>query len=330
MRQPVISLAALGAVAMSLSLTPAVSYAQAEAYPNRAVRLVVPFAPGGGTDVLARIVAERLANELGQPIVVDNRAGAGSQIGVDSVAKATPDGYTVLFGPADGLSILPALRPTVPYDSVKDFTAVARVATSPFVISINPAMKAATFEALMAEARARPGEIRYGTPGIGSIGHLAMEWLQSKTGTKLSHVPYKGGGPALVGFMSGDTEAIISSTKLVQNAVESGKARMLAQTAIVPQPDIPKVPTLDGLGLKDFEVVSWFGLLVPAGTPQPVVDRLDKAVANITRDPDFAKKMIESGSTAAYLPPKEFGAFIEQDRSRWMGVVKDAGIKIEP
>mgnify|MGYP003582609589 CR=1 FL=1 len=327
MRQPARILIALCSTMALLASTPV--NAQAKTYPDRPIRLIVPFPPGGNTDLLGRLVAQKLSDRLGTAVVVDNRAGAGSQIGIETASKAAPDGYTLLFGPADGMSILPALRSKLPYDPIKDFVPVARIATSPFVYSVNSKLSVDSLETFLAEARKKPGTIRYGTPGIGSIAHLAMELLQSRTGTQFSHIPYKGGGPALAGFLAGDTEAMVSSQALIRVPAQAGQVHMLAQTGPDRHPSMAAVPTTKEAHIADVEVVSWFGLFAPSGTPTDVVERLTKISSDISRDADFAKRMIDTGSVAAYLAPAEFGEFVAQDIRKWAGVVKAAGIEVD-
>lgn len=304
-------------------LTPAL----AQPYPQKTVRLIVPFAPGGGTDTVGRLVAQQLTERLGQSVIVDNRPGAGSQIGVEAAAKADPDGYTLLFGPADGLAILPALKKT-PYDPVKDFTPIARVATIPFVFTVNAKLPVQTIGELVAYSKANPGKVRYGTPGIGSIAHLTGELLAARTGAQLTHIPYKGGGPALAGFRGGEIEMIIGAPRLVQKQAEAGFARMLAQTGAVRHPLIPEIPTMAQAGTSDFVVDSWFGVLGPAKMPPEVVRRLAAEVRAIVEQPAMQKRLQDASGYAAHLGPEEFGRFIAQDWRKWSEIAKSAGVSL--
>ena len=297
-------------------------------YPKRTITMIVPFAPGGGTDTVGRIVAQQLTERLGQTVIVENRPGAGSQIGVDSVAKADPDGYTLLFGPADGLAILPALKRT-PYDPVKDFAPIARIATIPFVYAVNAKVPATTMAELIAYGKANPGKITYGTPGVGSVAHLTGALLSARTGMPLVHVPYKGGGPALAGFMGGEIAMIIGAPRLVQKQAEAGQARILAQTGAERHSLIPQIPTTAEAGIPDMVVVSWFGVLGPAKLPTPIVTRIASELAVIVAKPEMQKRLVDASGQAALLGPAAFAKFIADDLARWTAVAKAANISLQ-
>ncbi len=300
---------------------------QAQDYPSRPVRLIVPFPPGGTTDTLARVFSQFLQERIGQPVVIDNRGGAGSQIGVEAGARATPDGYTLLFGPADGLSLLPAVKKKVPYDTAKDFTPIAFVARSPLAYAVSTKLPVNTLAELIAYAKAKPGALRFGSAGFGSILHLGMELLRVHVRLDMLHVPYKGGGPALQDLIAGQIDMMSAGPVGIAKRAEAGQLRILGQTGPTRHPLIPNVPTTTELGMPEVMVVSWFGILGPAGLPQPVVERLSKDVAAVVDLPTVKQRFIDVGCEADKMSPAEFGQFIAAETRKWAGVVKAAGIQ---
>lgn len=300
---------------------------QAQDYPSRPIRLIVPFPPGGTTDTLARVFSQFLQERIGQPVVIDNRGGAGSQIGVEAGARATPDGYTLLFGPADGLALLPVVKKKVPYDTAKDFTPIAFVARSPLAYTVNPKVPVNTLAELVAHAKAKPGALRFGSAGFGSILHLGMELLLVQARIDMLHVPYKGGGPALQDLIAGQIDMMSPGPVGIAKRAEAGQLRVLAQTGPTRHPLLPNAPTTAELGMADVLVVSWFGVLGPAGLPQPIVDQLSREIAAVLDQPAVKKRFIDVGCEADKMSPAEFGQFIAAETRKWAGVVKAAGIQ---
>ena len=315
-------------VAMMAIVTPSVfpAVAVAQDYPNRPIRLIVPYPPGGTTDALGRVFAQALQERIGQPVVVDNRAGAGSQIGVESGARAQPDGYTLLFGPSDGLAILPALKTRLPYDPHKDFTPIALLARSPLVFASGMHVPVKTLPEFVALAKAKPGALRFGSAGIGSIQHVAMELLRVSTGIELVHVPYKGGGPALTDLIGGQIDLVDPGPVGIAKRGEAGQLRVLAQTGPQRHPLLPNAPTTTELGMPEVLVVSWFGLLGPPGLPQSVVERLIKDTSAVLEQPALVQRFVDVGCEVSLLGPAAFAEFIAAEIRKWTRIVDAAKI----
>jgi len=301
----------------------------AQDYPNRSIRLIVPYPPGGTTDALGRVYAQALQERIGQAVVVDNRPGAGSQIGVEAVARAPADGYTLLFGPSDGLAVLPALKKRLPYDPLKDFTPIALVARSPLVFASGMHVPARTLGELVALAKSRPGMLRFGSAGLGSIQHVAMELLQVSAGVSLAHIPYKGGGPALNDLIGGQIDVVDPGPVGIAKRGEAGQLRVLAQTGPSRHPLLPHTPTTTELGMPDVVVVSWFGLLGPPGLPPSIVERLARETAAVLDQPAVVQRFIDVGCEASLLAPAEFAEFIAAENRKWARTVAAAKIPLQ-
>lgn len=297
----------------------------AQKWPARPVRIVVPFAAAGATDLAARAVAQALSERLGQPFVVDNRPGAGAMLGTDYVAKSQADGYTLLFGSSDGLSIGPQMKRRLPYDPIGAFTPVALVAYVPIVYIVNAAFPAKNLGELLAAARARPGDIRYGSAGVGSILHMAGALLEVRTGTTLKHVPYRGGAPMLSDLAAGQIEFGMATAELAQRF--AGKVRAIAQASPTRHPLLPDVPTTAEAGVEDLIVVSNFGVVGPAGLPASVVSRLAGELSALADSKPFQQKMIEIGGVASYESPLLFSRRIAEENRKWKTLI--AAAKIE-
>lgn len=315
---------ALGITFVAAIAAPA-SYAQT--WPSRPIKLIVPFGAGGATDVVARLVAENLGERLGQPIIVENRPGAGAQIGTQLAAKEAPDGYTFLFGSSDGLSIVPQIRKKKPYDPIKDFTPVAQVARVPIVFIVNGKFPVTSLKELVAYAKSKPGEVRYGSAGNGSILHLANALLEVKTGTTMTHVPYKGGAPMMTDLAAGHIEIAAATAELAKRF--AGQVRAIAQADTVRHPLLPDVPTTGESGFSDLLVVSSFGLVGPAGLPRSIVDRLAKELAAITETKSFQQRLIGLGAVGSFLPPEAYGQYIADENRKWGQLVKDAKLPLD-
>jgi tripartite-type tricarboxylate transporter receptor subunit TctC len=298
--------------------------AAAEPYPSRPIRFIVPFPPGGGNDIVGRIVAIKLGEGLGQQVVVDNRGGAGGTIGTDITAKAAPDGYTMLVNNIS-LAVNHTLFPKLPYDTLKDLAPVSLLGRQPNIVVVHASVAAKSMRDLLELARAKPGQVNYGSGGIGTASHLATEMLKLMTKTDMVHVPYKGLGPALVDLVGGRLHVIVSTMASALPQVKTGKIRPLAVTTSQRSAFFPELPTMDEAGVKGYEFSTWYGLLVPAGTPQAIVDRLNaetrKALASALVKEQFAAQGIEP---AASTPPA-FAAYLRSEVSKWGKVVKASG-----
>lgn len=319
--------AALAVVFLGMAL-PVRSPAFAEdVYPSRPIRIIVPFAPGGSTDALARIVADKLSSVLGQAAVVENRPGAGGNIGMNSVARSAPDGYTLALV-SSSLVINPALYPKVPYDAVADFEPISYVASAPSVLVVPTSVPAGSLAELVALGKKPPG-LLYGSPGIGTAQHLAGELFKVAAGIELTHVPYNGAGPVVTAVLSSQVQMAFASLPSVQSFVAQGQLRTLAITSLTRSPAAPDVPTFDELGYKGFEVDHLQGLLAPKGTPRPIVERLSTAVRRVLQMPDVVDKLAKLGFEPVGNAPGEFAGQITVQLVKWDKLIKQAGIKLQ-
>ena len=309
-------------------LASAVSLAQTEAYPARPLRMVVPYPPGGFTDILGRLVSDRLGARLGQPVVVENRGGGGSVIGTDIVAKAAPDGYTLLLVAPD-IAINESLVARLPYSASRDFAPVMHAAWSPVVLVTHPSVRAASVQELIELARAEPGKLNFASGGNGTGAHLMLELFKSRAGIDVVHVPFKGVGPATAGLLGGQVSGMFLQMAVARPHVAAGKLRGLATPSPKRSPAMPDLPTVAESGLPGFEAVPWFGFVVRAGTPQPIIGRLNTELAAVLQQPDVRKQLADSGAEAVTGTPAEFGAFIQSEIARWARVVKESGAKID-
>jgi len=297
------------------------------AYPTKPVTLVVPFPPGGALDIVARALADEMRKHLGQPVIVENRAGAGGTLGSGVVARAAPDGYTVLLGSVATHAIAPGLYRKLAYDALKDFVPITQVTRSPLLVASSAKLNVATLPELIAAARAQPGKLNYASTGNGTAVHLAGEMLKSTANLDVVHVPYKGGSEAITALMTGESAYMVVNVELVLPQVRGGKARALAVTGPRRLPILPDVPTLREAGLAGAEVTTWFGLFAPAGTPRAVVDRLqhDAAASLQTLTANFAAQ----GDEAVGSTPDQFAEFVRAEHAKWGKVINDFGVKIE-
>ncbi len=320
--------AALSLVAAFATLTPQAGTA-ADAYPAKPIRFVVAFPPGGGTDIIARSIAQKLSDRLAQQVVVDNRPGAGGNIGTDIVAKAAPDGYTMLMGSAGPLAINASLFASMPFDPVRDLAPVTLAASTPNVLVVHPSLKAATVKELIALARAHPGGINFASSGHGTPAHLAGELFNSMAGVKLVHVPYKGAAPALADLLGGQVQLMFSTMPPALPHVKDGKLRALAVTSAKRSPAAPDLPTVDEIALPGFEANTWHGAMVPARTPAAIVARLNREIVAILHLPDVVERFSSQGAEALGSTPEEFAAYIRSETLKWAKVVRDSGAKAE-
>lgn len=316
-------------IAMLLFALYAIS-AAAQNYPNRTIRLIVPFSPGGGTDFFARVVAGKLTQALGQQVVVENRAGAGGIIGTDLVAKAAPDGYTLLMGHTGTLAINPALYAKIPYDPVRDFSPVSLVAISPLVLVTNPSLSVKSVKELVALAKRRPGQITYASGGSGTGTHLSAELFKMMAGVDLTHVPYKGTGIALTAGISGEVATLFSTLPpAVQHIKSGGRLRALAVTSSERSRVIPEIATLAESGLPGYESTLRYGVLLPAGAADAVVSALRQAISRVMTQPDFLEALARDGAEPLSSTPDEFRAVMAIEAKKWATVVKSAGLQIQ-
>jgi tripartite-type tricarboxylate transporter receptor subunit TctC len=298
-------------------------------YPTRPVRFVVPFAPGGSVDTLARTIGPRLADAMGQQIVVDNRPGGNGNIGMEVVAQSRPDGYTLVLGYIANLAIFPSLSSKLPYDPVKDFAPVTQIASSPNVLTAHPSVPAKSLKELVALAKAKPGEVSFASTGVASVGHLTGELLNSLAGMKMTHVPYKGGGQAIIDLLGGHVQVMFSGFSAAMPHIKSGRIRALAVTGAMRSPALPEVPTLAEQGFPGVEATAWYGVLAPAGTPQAVIARLHDEFVKVLNLPDVVRKLDGLGFEIVGSTPEAFGAYINSETVKWAKVVKASGAKAD-
>ncbi len=297
-------------------------------FPDRSIRFVVPFPPGGGNDILARAIAPRLAEAFGQSVVVDNRAGAGGNIGSEFVAKSAPDGYTILMA-SNQVTINPWLDNNVPFDIEKDFVAVAQVASVPMVLVVNPSVPATDLKSFIALVKADPSRFNHSTPGTGTAQHIAFEVFNYSAGVKVTHVPYKGTGPAIADLIGGQVQSAIGTMASLEQYVKAGKLRALGVTTAVRSAAMPDVPTIAEAGLPGFEVPLWYSILAPANTPKDIVEKLSAEIGRALADPTTKERLTGQGFIVTYLNPQQMDAMIKKDLLYWQKIIKAIGLKID-
>jgi tripartite-type tricarboxylate transporter receptor subunit TctC len=317
--------ALLLALATPVLATPAV----ADDYPSRSIRLVVPYAPGGGADSVARIVARRVSESIGQPIVVENRGGAGAILGTDLVAKAAPDGYMLLLGQSGPISINPAVYKTLPYDPVKDFAPITMTTAYPYILVVNAELSAKTLQEFVALAKSKPGAMNYGSTGVGAANHLVAELFNSKAGLKMTHVPYRGTALAVADLIGGQLSMVFGDPISVLPHIKSGKLRALAVTSLERSSVAPEVPTVVESGYPGFEALAWHGILAPAKTPPAVIKKLNAEIVKALADPETSKLLTNQAMQTVGNTPEAFAAFIQKDIATWKAVAADAKVIVE-
>ncbi len=313
----------LGAICFLLVLAPPL---WAQNYPNKPIRFVVPFPPGGATDIVARIITPKLSERLGQPVVVENRAGAGSNVGSEFIAKSRPDGYTIGIVTVD-MTPGPSLYKKLGYDPVKDFAPISLTAQSPLMMMVRSSLPTKTLKDFVEYAKANPGKVNYGSSGMGGLGHLAGELLKSLAKINIVHAPYKGAGPAMVAMVGGEVDMLVVAPTSAVPQVEAGKARALAALGPERSPALPDVPTSKEAGMEAFVALYWNGILAPAGTPREIINRLNAELIKIAAMPDVKDQIRKAGvDPHPGTTPEQFGEFIKSDIARWGKVIKDANI----
>ena len=321
------SILATVAAAIALATPPLAAHAQAS-YPDKPVRFIVPYPPGGGTDVIARIVQEKFAQALAQPVLIENRGGAAGSLGTDIAAKSAADGYTVLFT-LSSHTINPAIYAKLPFDTVKDFLPIGTVASLPQILVANPQFPPNTVAELTALARAKPGTLSFASVGNGSPGHLAGELYKLRTGTQLVHIPYRGGGPAVIDVMGGQVPLLWVSIPAAAQFVKTGKLKALAVSTTKRSAAFPDVPTMQEAGVTDFEVDSWYAMFVPAKTPKAVVDKLNRALNAVVSQPEIKERLLAQGSEGVGGTPEALGKMVDAELPRWAKLAKDANIRAD-
>ena len=304
--------------------------ALAQAYPTKPVRLVVGFAPGGAADTVARAFQEPLSRALGQPIVVEHRPGAGSSIAAEHVARAAPDGYTVLIASPSSILVNPILTPKAGFQPLKDLVPVSKITSSPLILAVNPAVGVSSVGELIAHAKKNPGKLNYASSGNGAAPHLAAVLFERLAGVQMVHVPYKGGAPAVQSVLAGDTQLAFATPPSVLPLVQAGRLRALATTSRAATPLLPGIPGMAEAGLPDYEISFWYGFFVPAGTPREVVRKLFEATSQALKAPETGRILAREGTeTSGSSAPEDFAGFIAEDAKLWARIIKDAGVKAD-
>jgi len=327
--QSLIGRRALSALAaLSLACVAAPVLAQAS-YPNKTVKLIVPFPPGGGNDVIGRVIAQKLTDRWGQTVVVENRAGANGIVGLQALTQAAPDGYTLAVGAAGPLAVNPSLYARLPYDPLKDFTPITNLVNFPLLLVTHPSVPAKNVRELVAFAKSKPGQLSYASPGSGNSGHLAGELFNTMAGVQTVHIPYKGQGPALTDLVAGQVQMLYSSIPSVIQQVRNGQLRGLAVGSAKRLPSLPDIPTISESGVPGYEAYSWVGLVAPANTPADIVRKIHRDVAEILNDKEVADKLNQQGALPVGDTPEEFTLYIKNEIVKWGKVVRDANIKAD-
>ena len=313
----------------SLMAVPVVgAQSAAQSFPNKPIRFVVPFPPGGGNDILARALAPKMSEILGQQVVVDNRAGAGGNIGADYVAKSPPDGYTIVIA-SNQVTMNPWIYSKLPFDIAKDFSPVAQIASVPMLLAINPEVPAKNIKEFIALAKAKPGSLNYSTPGLGTPQHIAFEVFNFDAGVKVTHVPYKGTSPSIVDLIGGQVQATIGTMASLEQHVKTGKVRAIAVSTPQRSPTMPDVPTIEEGGLKGYNVPLWYSVLAPANTPKEIVAKISASIRDALRDPQTKAQLAKQGFVESYLDPAQMTALIKQDLTYWQKAIKNIGLKLD-
>ncbi len=301
----------------------------AQSYPNKPIRLVMPYPPGGGSDTIARPLAQRLAAGLGQQVIVDNRGGASGNIGMEAAARAAPDGYTIVMALNAQLAVNPSLFKKLPYDPIKDFAPITLMANGPYILVVHSSLPVKSVKEFVALARKRPGKIAYASSGNGSGGHLAAAMLGSMTGIKMLHVPYKGGGPALVDFLAGNVQMLFLPYATGKGHIESGRIRALAVSTAKRPAVIPDLPTMAEAGVPGYDSGVWYAMLAPAGTPREIVDRLNREIGAALKQPDYAKMLFDGAIDPVGSTPEELVRYISTEIVKYAKVIKEAGVQVD-
>ena len=324
-RRIIAALACVLAGGVSLAPLPG----SAQAYPTKPIRLVVPFPPGGSLDVVARAIGQKLTEAWGQPVVIDNRPGAGGNIGADLVAKSAPDGYTILEGALSTHAVNVSLYRKMPYDPIKDFAPITLVATTPNVLVLSPTLPVNSVSELIAYAKARPGALSFGSGSNGSAGHLAGELFKAEAGVDMVHIPYKGGAPALQALLAGDTQLMFDNLANSTPQLKAGRLKALAVTTARRSALIPELPTLAETGLPGFDIYTWWGFMAPAGTPKEIIAKWNAEVTRILATPEMKAFFAQQGAEPAPTTPEQFAALIRSEIPKYAKIVKDSGAKVD-
>ncbi len=301
----------------------------AQAWPNRPIRVISPFAPGGGADITTRAIAQKLSPALGQQVLVDNRGGAGGMLGVELAAKSPSDGYTLVLGTIGPIAINPSLISKMPYHPIKDLAPISQAAVAVNVLVVHPSLPVKSVKELIAVAKSRPADLNYGSSGSGAADHLAGELFNSMVKVKMAHIPYKGGAPAMLDLISGNVQLVFSTYSTAAAAIDAKRVRPLAVTGIARFDGMPELPTMAEAGLKGFEVSNWYGMFAPAGTPKDIIARLNVEIVKALAMPDVKKRLLDSGIIATSSSPEAFAAYIETETAKWAKVIREANIKGE-
>ncbi|MGE5524950.1 MAG: Bug family tripartite tricarboxylate transporter substrate binding protein [Rhodospirillaceae bacterium] len=301
----------------------------AQGYPSKTVRLVLPYPPGGGSDTLARPLAQKLGESLGQQVIVDNRGGAGGNVGMELAARAAPDGYTLVFALTAQLAVNPALYKKIPYDPVRDYEPISLLASGPYLLVTHPALPAKSVRDLIALAKSRPGQVAYASSGNGSGGHLAAELLKSMAKIDMAHIPYKGGGPALIDVLAGQVQVLFAPPASCQQYVQAGRLRALGVSTTKRSAALPDVPTIAESGLPGFDAGVWYAVLAPAGTPKDIVAKLHGEFVRALNAPDYRKLLTQNAVDPIGSTPEELGRFIKSELAKWAKVVKEANVHVD-
>ncbi len=312
--------------ALVLATLPVLAVAQT--FPSKPIRMIVGFPPGGGTDIVARIIAPKLGGNIGQQIIVDNRGGANGIVGTDLAAKAAPDGYTLFLGTAGNLAVNPMLYKTLPFDVSRDFAPVTQVADATLIMIVHPSFPAKSVKELVSIAKARRGQINYSTSGTGSLLHLGAELLNGAVNIKMNHIPYKGSAPSLTAVISGEVDACVDTVLLSLQYVKAGRVRAIAVLGKKRSPLLPNVPTM-AESIPGYEVTNWFGLVIPAATPPETRARISAEVIKVLRSPDTKERLLNQGAEAIGSTSEEFGAFLKAETAKWAKVIREAKIQME-